>query len=44
MLGGEDGKTLFAVTAAASDHEAASAARTGKIEMVRVDVAGAGWP
>ncbi|MFT4613304.1 MAG: sugar lactone lactonase YvrE [Bacteroidia bacterium] len=44
MLGGEDGKTLFAVTAQASDHNTAGAAATGKIESVRVDAARAGWP
>lgn len=44
MLGGEDGKTLFAVTAAYSDHEQASATRTGKIEILRVDAVGAGSP
>jgi sugar lactone lactonase YvrE len=44
MLGGADGKTLFAVTACASDHGAASAARTGKIETIRVDCARAGSP
>jgi sugar lactone lactonase YvrE len=44
MLGGEDGKTLFAVTAAFSDAEQASASRTGKIECVQVNAAGAGWP
>ena len=44
MLGGSDGKTLFAVTAEASDGERAGAAATGKIETVRVDAARAGWP
>ena len=44
MLGGEDGKTLFAVTAQSSDHENAGGTMTGKIETVRVDAAGAGWP
>jgi sugar lactone lactonase YvrE len=44
MLGGEDGRTLFAVTAAGSDHRAASEARTGRIEMVRVDTPHAGLP
>jgi len=44
MLGGADGKTLFAVTASSSDHVEASAARTGKIEWLEVAVAGAGWP
>ena len=44
MLGGDDGKTLFAVTAAFSDAEQASASRTGKIETVQVNAAGAGWP
>jgi sugar lactone lactonase YvrE len=44
MLGGSDGMTLFAVTAAGSDAEQARAAATGKIETVRVESARAGWP
>lgn len=44
MLGGDDGKTLFALTADSSDHKQAAAAPTGKIETLRVDAAGAGWP
>jgi sugar lactone lactonase YvrE len=44
MLGGEDEKTLFAVTAASSDAETASATTTGKIETIRVTTARAGWP
>tara|TARA_B110000503_G_scaffold20798_1_gene31460 strand:+ start:25176 stop:26045 length:870 start_codon:yes stop_codon:yes gene_type:complete len=44
MLGGSDGKTLFAVTAASSHGAHAAAETTGKIEVVAVDAAGAGWP
>lgn len=44
MLGGHDGKTLFAVTATTSDGVEAASAATGKLEMVRVDAARAGWP
>ena len=44
MLGGIDGKTLFAVTASSSDGVLAAAKKTGKIETVRVGVRGAGWP
>jgi sugar lactone lactonase YvrE len=44
MLGGRDGKTLFAVTAASSDGAEASSAKTGKIETARVAAARAGWP
>lgn len=44
MLGGRDGRTLFALTAARSEGHHASVARTGKIETVRVQAAGAGWP
>jgi sugar lactone lactonase YvrE len=44
MLGGSDGKTLFAVTAAQADGQHAAARRTGKIETLRVDTARAGWP
>ena len=43
MLGGEDRKTLFLVTAPTSGEKAA-ATRLGRIETVRVDVAGAGRP
>ncbi len=44
MLGGSDGKTLFALTAAGSDAAQTSAAATGKIETLRVATARAGWP
>lgn len=44
MLGGQDGKTLFAITAASSDGEQASVEKTGKIETVQVQSARAGWP
>jgi len=44
MLGGGDGKTLFALTAAGSDAQHACAATTGKVETVRVNAARAGWP
>jgi sugar lactone lactonase YvrE len=44
MLGGEDGMTLFAITAASSDHRAAGAERTGKIESATVSVPHAGLP
>ena len=44
MLGGEDGRDLFLLTAQSSDHARASASRTGKIEVARVDAPGAGWP
>jgi len=44
MLGGLDGRTLFALTAASSDGELAAANKTGKIETVQVDRARAGWP
>jgi sugar lactone lactonase YvrE len=44
MLGGEDGRTLFAVTASTSDHVQAQEARTGKIEIARVESPAAGWP
>lgn len=44
MLGGADRRTLFAVTAASSDGHAAAASPCGKIETVKVDAAGAGWP
>lgn len=44
MLGGEDGRDLFLVTAQTSDKPGASAARTGKIEKARASSPGAGWP
>jgi len=44
MLGGEDGRTLFMLTAASSDHEAAAAAPTGKILVAEVDSPRAGRP
>lgn len=44
MLGGEDGRTLHMVTAQSSDKSIASAEAVGKIEVARVDVAGAGCP
>jgi sugar lactone lactonase YvrE len=44
MLGGSDGKTLFALTAQSSFAHEVSQARTGKIEVLRVESAGAGWP
>jgi sugar lactone lactonase YvrE len=44
MLGGDDGKTLFAITAASSDHGSAAAARTGKIEICSAESPRAGLP
>ena len=44
MLGGEDGRTLFALTAATTNEEEAPKLRSGRIETVRVDVPGAGLP
>jgi sugar lactone lactonase YvrE len=44
MLGGADGKTLFALTAASSDGASSTTAQTGKIETARVNAARAGWP
>jgi sugar lactone lactonase YvrE len=44
MLGGEDGRDLFLVTAADSGKAVACAGRNGRIEMARAEVAGAGWP
>jgi sugar lactone lactonase YvrE len=44
MLGGEDGRDLFMVTACSSHHAEAAAARTGRIETTRVSSPGAGWP
>jgi sugar lactone lactonase YvrE len=44
MLGGGDGRTLFALTAQSSEAKTVSAARTGRVETLRVDRARAGWP
>lgn len=44
MLGGADRKTLFVLTSASSDPEACRAKATGKIEMTKVEVPGAGLP
>lgn len=44
MLGGEDGKTLFALTAEESDPAKMAGRRTGKIEITTVSVPHAGYP
>jgi sugar lactone lactonase YvrE len=44
MLGGDDGKTLFMLTASSSDHGAAAAAQTGKILVAEVGSPRAGRP
>ena len=43
MLGGEDGRTLFILTNSGSGPDMASKT-DGRIETVRVEVPGAGWP
>ena len=43
MLGGDDGQTLFVCTCTASGPAMADK-RDGRIEAVKVDVTGAGWP
>ena len=44
MLGGDDGRTLFAITAESSVEEIASKQRTGKIETYRAPSPRAGRP
>lgn len=44
MLGGDDGKTLFMLTASSSDHDEAAKAQTGKILVAAVDSPRAGRP
>jgi sugar lactone lactonase YvrE len=44
MLGGDDGRTLFMLTAASSDHEAAAREKTGKIVVAQVESPRAGRP
>ncbi|HEY2482654.1 MAG TPA: SMP-30/gluconolactonase/LRE family protein [Caulobacteraceae bacterium] len=44
MLGGEDGRTLFMLTAKSSVAHDAAAAPTGKLLIATVDAPHAGWP
>lgn len=44
MLGGDDGRTLFMLTAASSDHAQAAASQTGQILVAEVDSPRAGRP
>ena len=44
MLGAEDGKTLFMLTAQSSHAGVAGASRSGKIEVTKVASPGAGYP
>jgi sugar lactone lactonase YvrE len=44
MLGGADRKTLFVLTSASSDPAVCLANATGKVEITKVDVPGAGLP
>ena len=44
MLGGPDRRTLFVATAESSDPEETKAKQSGRIEMVRVEIPGAGLP
>ena len=44
MLGGDDRRTLYHVTAPTSTESDVSVSRTGRIEQARVDVGGAGLP
>ena len=44
MLGGDDRRTLYLVTAPTSTESEVSVSRTGRIEQARVDVGGAGLP
>lgn len=44
MLGGDDGQTLYLLTAASSDPAECAANRTGRIEAVHVDAPAAGLP
>lgn len=43
-LGGEDGRSLFMLTAPSSDATTAAAAALGKVLVTEVDTAHAGWP
>jgi sugar lactone lactonase YvrE len=44
MLGGADRRTLYLIVQPFQSHEKNAAARQGRIEMVRVEVPGAGLP
>jgi sugar lactone lactonase YvrE len=44
MLGGDDGRTLFMLTARSSDAHQAAEEATGKLLIAHVDHARAGWP
>jgi sugar lactone lactonase YvrE len=44
MLGGDDRRTLFVLTSKGLDPARAKELRTSRIESLRVDVPGAGWP
>ena len=44
MLGGEDGRTLYLVTAPTSTESVISLTRSGRLEQARVDVERAGLP
>ena len=44
MLGGEDGRQLFARTAKGADKQVATRERAGRGEVIAVESPGAGWP
>jgi sugar lactone lactonase YvrE len=44
MLGGEDRRTLFLLTSEGIDPVECAQSRSARVESVRVDVPGAGWP
>jgi sugar lactone lactonase YvrE len=44
MLGGEEERTLFMLTAPTSQHEEAAQARDGRVEILEVSAARAGYP
>jgi sugar lactone lactonase YvrE len=44
MLGGEDGRTLFALTSKTTKADEAPKLLSGRIECARVEVPRAGWP
>jgi sugar lactone lactonase YvrE len=44
MLGGDDGRTLFMLTAGGSGSQSAAAAATGKVVVAEVDSPHAGLP
>ena len=44
MLGGADRRTLYVLTSETTDPAECARRKSARVEIVRVDVPGAGWP